>query len=423
MKDSRETIQVAVVGTGFYGSGLIRRLSVIAERTGELRCVLAANRTLPRAVAALVAAGHEHRDIAICETPAQAERAVAAGRPVATSDLELAAEVGPIDAVVEATGDVEVGARIAQRVLEAGKHVTAANVETQATVGGALARLAQRHGVVYTDCHGDEPGIARRLWHRCETMGLNPVLAGNCKGVLKRYATPRTQAAYAREHGLTPRMATAAADGTKLAFEMTTLANAIGAAPAIDGMVGVTTTHETLLEDLAAAGLLERAVDRPVVDYVFGLSNGVFVVLHEPDPVTRREFRYLKLGDGPFYLLHERDVLIHYDAPATILEAVRHGTATIAPRDEWTADAIAYAKRNLHPGELLEGMGSDATYALVVEAERARSRDLLPMGLAENARLVAAVEKDAPVRYADVELPESVAVALRREQDAALHLI
>src|SRR5262249_52614716 len=142
----------------------------------------------------------------------EAEAALERGTYVATTDLLLPTRLRGIDVVAEATGDVLVGAEVALAAIDGGKHVVAANPEAQATIGPILGVLAREAGVVYTDVDGDGPGLLKALVDACGAMGLDVVLAGNCKGVLKRYAPPEPRAAFAAEYPLNPWIATAAAD-------------------------------------------------------------------------------------------------------------------------------------------------------------------------------------------------------------------
>lgn len=406
-------IRLAVVGTGYFGAGLLRRSARIR---GLAPCV-AANRTLERAVAALGAAGFDPATIQVCADPDQAQRAIEAGGAVATSDLLLPARIPAVDVIMEATGDVLVGTTVALAAIEGRKHLVAANPETQATVGPILQTLAAEAGVVYSDVDGDEPGILKNLWDYCVGLGFQPVVAGNCKGVLKRYATPATQAAYAEAHGLKPWIASAAADGTKLCLELCTVANATGHTPAVPGMVGVQTSLDTLIDDFAEQGLLDQG---PLVDYTLGIPNGVFVVVRgDDDPQLPADFRYLKLGDGPHYLLHRPHVLVHYEAPLAAAEAVLYGAATVAPCGAPVAEVAAYAKRDLPADHPLDGIGGFDCYGLIVRADHARRDALLPIGLAASARLTRPIPKDSPIPLSAVDFPEDNPVlALRRQQDA-----
>ena len=405
-------VRIAVVGTGYFGAGLIRRLA----RVEGLLPAMAANRTLERAVAALRSIGLDDSAICICSDPETARKALEDGRYVATSSLHLPANTAGLDVVMECTGDVLVGTEVAYQAIELRKHVVAANPETQATVGPILKSLADRAGVVYSDVDGDQPGILKNLYDYCAGLGLTPIVAGNCKGVLKRYATPATQAAFAETHGLKPWIASAAADGTKLNIEMAVVANATGMVPARPGMVGPQTSLETVLSDLERLELLSGS---PLVEYTLGIPNGVFVVVHSTDPEVQRDFRYLKMGDGPYYLFYRPHVLIHYEAPLSAAEAALYGTATIAPAGPPVSDVATFAKQDLKAGERLDGIGGFHCYGLIVTNEQSRRERLLPIGLASFARLTRDVAKDQPISYDAVALEEeNLVMRLRAEQDA-----
>src|SRR6516165_2323777 len=138
-------VRVAVVGTGFVGSGLIRR---IAKIPGLVPAV-AANRTLERAVHALSSAGVDRALIRVCDEPAAAQAALEQGCSVATSTLHLPVFLDGVDVVMEATGDVLVGTEMALAAIQHRKHIVAANPEVQATVGPMLRSLADEANVVY----------------------------------------------------------------------------------------------------------------------------------------------------------------------------------------------------------------------------------------------------------------------------------
>ncbi|MBI4600427.1 MAG: NAD(P)-dependent oxidoreductase [Planctomycetes bacterium] len=402
-------LNVAVVGAGFLGGGLVHALS----RIQGMRPALVANRTPERAESVLRAAGADPARIVRCDDPDAAERAIAAGQWVVTRDVELFAGVPSIDAVMEATGTMQVGTDVALAGFRARKHVIEANPEVQVTLGACLKPLADEAGVVYSDIDGDQPGIIMNLHGYCRGLGLEPVVAGNCKGVMKRYATPSTQAAFAAAAGISPWIATAAADGTKLNLEMALVANATGMRPARTGMAGVETGLEALLESFSRHGLLEAG---PIVEYTLGIPSGVFVIARSGDPHLRKELRYLKMGDGPEYLFYRPYVLCAFEAPLTAAEAVLYGTATAAPAGDPVADVATFAKRDLRAGEPLEGIGGAKHYGLIMAVEALREENALPVGLAEYATVARDVLRDGLIRYDDVVLDEApIAVRLRRE--------
>jgi predicted homoserine dehydrogenase-like protein len=178
-------------------------------------------------------------------------------------------------------------------------------------------------------------------------------------------------------------------------------------------MHGPATDLEHVVSEYELLSLLDGG---HYVDYVLG-GRGVFVIVHSEDPLVRSDFSYLKLGDGPFYVLHRPEVLVHYAAPRSIRRAAE-GQATVAPRGAPIAETIAFAKRDLVAGQRLDGVGGFDTYGLIVPATDATRNSLLPVGLAQYARTCHPIFKDQPIRYADIQLEEdNLAIAMRREQD------
>jgi predicted homoserine dehydrogenase-like protein len=407
-------LNVAVIGAGFLGGGLIHQLSKIRG----MRPALVANRTPERAEAALRGAGVDPGKIVRSDDPDVARRALDDGFRVVTRSYELPALVPQVDVIMEATGTLHIGTRVALNAIEGRKHIVEANPEVQVTLGYLLKEKADEAGVVYSDIDGDQPGIIMNLWGYTGGLGLTPMVAGNCKGVMKRYATPGTQEAFANNAGISPWIATAAADGTKLNLEMAIVANATGMGLAKTGMVGVETTLERCLEDFGAQGLLGGS---PIVDYTLGIPSGVFVIARSEDPHLRKEFRYLKMGDGPDYLFYRPYVLCQFEAPLTAAEAVLYGTATLTPQGRPAADVGTFAKRDLRAGERLEGIGGEKHYGLIVESDALAREKVLPIGVAEYAELRRDIRKDSPIRVDDVVLDEdSLVVRLRLEQEQKL---
>jgi predicted homoserine dehydrogenase-like protein len=81
-------------------------------------------------------------------------------------------------------------------------------------------------------------------------------------------------------------------------------------------------------------------------------------------------------------------------------------------------EVATIAKRDLEAGEELDGIGGYTCYGLIDNVEDARRDDVLPIGLAAEARLTRAVAKDRVVTNADVTLPEGRLVDRLRAQQA-----
>lgn len=128
---------------------------------------------------------------------------------------------------------------------------------------------------------------------------------------------------------------------------------------------------------------------------------------------------YGKLGKGPLYSLYVPYHLTVFEAPLTAARAVLFDDAAIAPQGAPKVDVVTTAKTDLQQGEVLDGLGGYMTYGLCETYTATRKEDLLPIGLAEGAKLTRNIAKDTVLTYSDVELPQgSLACALRAEQDA-----
>jgi predicted homoserine dehydrogenase-like protein len=78
---------------------------------------------------------------------------------------------------------------------------------------------------------------------------------------------------------------------------------------------------------------------------------------------------------------------------------------------------IAAAKVGLEPGDELDRIGGYLTYGLAENSGVARAENLLPLGLAEGARVLRRIDRDDVLTLDDVELPEGrLADRLWREQ-------
>lgn len=409
--DDGNPIKVGLVGAGFMGRGI--SLQILGSMIG-MDVVAISNRTLAEAERAYIEAGID--DAEHVKRQDELDRAIAEGRRVFTDDPFLLCRAADIDAILEATGEVEFGARVVMAALEQTKHVILVNAELDATVGPILKTYADRNGVVLTNADGDEPGVTMNLFRFVRAIGYRPVMAGNVKGFLDHHRTPETQRAFATQHGQRTKMVTAFADGTKLAMEAAVLANGTGLQIGTRGMNGHRCAHvREVLNLYTADALLERGL----VDYLLGAEpgSGGFVVGYNDHPEKRKYMEYFKMGEGPLYLFYRPFHLTHLEAPLSIARAVLFNDATIAPCGAPVADVLAVAKRDLAVGDELDGIGGFTCYGVIEDAHVTARESLLPMGLADGCRLVRDVAADQPITYADVALPSGrFADKLRTEQ-------
>lgn len=410
-----QPIRVGLVGAGQMGEGLVCQM----EMMRGMKAFAVADIAPGRAAAAYREAGVSEDSIVETNDSGLAAQAIVEGRRVASTEPSLPSRLTPIDIVVEATGVPEAGARVGLNTILNGKHMVQMNVETDATVGYILRRMARSAGVVYTLTAGDEPGATMELYEFAHSLGFNVVCVGKGKNnPLDLRATPETMAEQANRQEMNPKMLASFVDGTKTMVEMTSLGNATGFVPDVRGMHGPEASPHTLARvfiPTSDGGILNQT---QVVEYARGVAPGVFVVFTTQQPKVAKDLRYLKLGDGPYWALYRPYHLANLETPISIARAVLKGETTIATDRFPIVEAITMAKRDLRAGEKIDSLGGFTVYGSIEKAAVARSEDLLPLGLAPGCTLLNDVARGAAIRYADVELDPSLTIVhLRRLQD------
>src|SRR5918996_382211 len=91
-------VNVAVVGVGFMGRGLVYQLGVVPG----MRAAIVVNRTAENGVRAFELAGFGPESVVVTEDPELATSAIADGRPTVVPFPELLGDIHPVDVVVEA---------------------------------------------------------------------------------------------------------------------------------------------------------------------------------------------------------------------------------------------------------------------------------------------------------------------------------
>ncbi len=409
--DSDRPIRVGLVGAGYSGKRIAYQLS---NFIAGMEVVAIANRTIDNARQAYEYAGI--RDVDTVSDPGTLDGRIADGKSSITDSVEVVTQAENVDVVVDATGSVAFGAEVAKSAIENGKHLVLMNVELDATVGPYLKKLAEDRGLVYSNVDGDEPGVAMNMIRFVRSIGLQPVLAGNLKGLYDPYRNPETQQAFAAAHNQKPETMAHFADGTKLSMELTVLGNGAGFGVGKRGMYGPALDH---VND-SAAYYADKIIEGGMVDFLVGAapSNGAFVLGHSTDPMHKDFLKYLKMGDGPYYTFYTPFHLPQLEIPNTIARAALFGDATVAPLGAPTCDSIAIAKKDLQPGDKIDCLGGFATYALIENYGQSVADGCLPMGVGDGCIVQSAIAKDQPIRYDDVELPEGRLIdEMRLEQN------
>jgi predicted homoserine dehydrogenase-like protein len=411
--EQNRSIGVGIVGAGFMCQGLTNQ---IVNSTPGMRVVAISNRRPERAVAVFKYAGCE--DIVVAESQLKFDNAAARVRPVATADPMFLARSPHIDVLVDVTGSVEYGAHV---VLEAFKHrkdVVLMNAELDGTIGPILQTYADQHGVIMTGCEGDEPGVQMNLYRWVKGLGLTPRLMGNVKGLQDAYRNPTTQQGFAERWGQNAAMVTSFADGSKISFEQSVVANATGFKVRSRGMSrGLQYTGDVLkIGELYDVEELRRLGG--AVDYVVGTPlTKVYCLAEHPDPKQQHYLNLYKMGSGPLYSFFVPYHLVHFEVPNAIARAVLFRDPTSKPLGGPVVEVCAVAKQDLRAGEVLDDYGMYMTYGEAVNVDEMSAGCYLPEGLVQGCRLKRHIAKDAVITYDDVVLPAGrLADRLRGEQ-------
>jgi predicted homoserine dehydrogenase-like protein len=304
-----------------------------------------------------------------------------------------------------------------------------------------LQKKAEQSGRVYSMAYGDQPALIAEQIDWARAVGLEVVCAG--KGTRFQpeyhYSTPQTvwgHYGFSEERvasgDYNAKMFNSFLDGTKSAIEMCAVANGNGLVPQRCGLQFPPVSVDDLpqvLKPRAAGGILECSGTVEVVasenrdrsPVPRDLRWGVYVVFRAPTEYVKRCFSEYGLrtdASGEFAALYRPYHLIGLELGISVASAALRGEPTGSSR-EFIADVGATAKKDLKPGDMLDGEGGYTVYGRLVDAQESLRRGVFPMGLANQVKLVRPVSKDALVTYADVAIDENLfSFKLRRAMEA-----
>ena len=383
IEDRNENVKVGLVGAGQMGQGIIAQVSRMYGV--ELVCIIDRNQ--------------KQLDIAANRYKKLKDNSLLCSDSIAALDnVEL-------DIVIEATGTPAAGALVAKNVLNRGINLILLNVETEATIGLALRKEAEKNGAIVTVADGDEPVAALDLYDFATELSFEVISIGKGKNnPFNRFATPSSLTKEASLKQMNPKMLTSFVDGTKTMVEMTALANFLDFNIDIDGMHGIEATYENINQYYIPkqhGGLLDNS---QVVDFAFGIAPGVFVVIHSEDDYVNYEMEYLKMGKGPYWTLARPYHLTSLEIPRTIRHIMLDKYSKLSAQS-WNVEVVAYAKQDIEPGTNLGSIGGDYIYGTAQKT--ASSKGLLPIGIAEDNIATKSIEKGNPISIGDVDAQDN----------------
>lgn len=312
------------------------------------------------------------------------------------------------DVIYECSGDPIHATEVIFQAVKANKPVITTNSEFHVTTGSYFVN----QGLI-TEAEGDQPGALAVLHERALEMGFKPVAYVNMKGFLDHCPMPENMHYWSEKNGISLNSVTSFTDGTKIQIEQALIANKYQATFIVPGMLGLCESNlSTAAEKFAE---ISKKIKKPVSDYILfpGAPHGVFLVAehHHVDP---KMMNYIKLGEGPYYLLHQNEILLHLEVPRTIKRLVLEKNILLDNSALPTINVVGVAKCKLSKHYKIErSIGGFDVRGIGVKI--VDYPDAVPIGLLSGARLKRVIEPEEILTFDDVELPETLAFKLWNE--------
>ncbi len=411
LRELDEPIRIGMIGSGIFGSQLIHTI----EATSGMETSVVAEIDEEKATDTLIRAGVAESAIELVDDTSEINATFGTDRRAVTrnSDALIDADV---DIVVEATGNPNVAALHGFKTLLSGTHLLNVSIEADTVCGPLLAALAEKNDVVYSLAAGDQPGKIATLAEWAESTGFEIVSAGIVKsGDPDPYGTPDDSierhgyiTSFGKNIDPDPRMYNTFLDGTKLAVESVAAANALGFGIDTTGMHHPTVTTDEIpdtLREESSGGVLGRG---GVIDTVTASDRNmtVFVVTKTESEQLQKYYtqrpNVITSDDGSHQLFYSP---YHFapETTRTIASVVLSNEPTGTPIGHH-ADVVAAAKRDLKPGEEIDGSGGYTIYGVAEDASRANAKGYVPYELLEGAEVRNPIDRDQIITADDVSI-------------------
>ena len=411
-------VRIGLIGAGKFGSMYL----AMVPRTPGVQLVAIADLSPDGARRNLARVGWE----AERAQAASIDEAAKTGGTHIGDDWEALVRHPAIDIVVECTGHPIAAVDHCLEAFRHGKHVVNVTVEADAFCGPLLARKAAEAGVIYSLAFGDQPALICDLVDWARTCGFPVVAAGRGHKWLPHFSesTPETvwgnyglTPEQAARGGLNPKMFNSFLDGSKPSIESTAVSNATGLSVPSNGLLYPPASVEDIpyvTRPVAEGGVLEKKgmvevissleTDGRVIPY--DIRMGVWVTVEAETDYVKNCFEEDNAHTDPsgrYFTLYKRWHLIGLEVGVSVASVALRGEPT-GVATGWNADVVATAKRDLQPGELLDGEGGYTVWGKLLPATKSLDLGGLPLGLAHDIKVVRPVKKGQSLSWADVAM-------------------
>ncbi|MFM8244992.1 MAG: NAD(P)H-dependent oxidoreductase [Candidatus Fonsibacter sp.] len=329
-----------------------------------------------------------------------------------------------IDIFIEATGDPIIGTEHAVKIIKNKKNIIMVNVEADVVCGKYLSDLAKKNNVVYSMAYGDQPSLIMELIEWAKLNGFKVVSAG--KGTKYHpsfeYSTPDTvwknygmTDAQAKKAGMNPKMFNSFTTGDKSSIEMAAVSNASGLKCPKNGLtyppVGVYEIANKVkpkskggVTDFEGQVEVISSIDRKKKNIPNDLRWGVYIVIKAQNSYAKacfKEYGMVTDTSGNYSALWRPYHYIGLELAQSIYSIALEKKAT-GQTKFFNADVASIAKKNIKPGEILDGEGGFFARGRLVPAKKSITEKLLPLGLSGGCIVIKNIKKDNPIKLSDV---------------------
>ena len=428
--EQNKPVRVGLIGAGKFGSMYLSQV----PQTPGVSVAGVVDLSPSRARSNLLKVGWSESNI----SSTSLDDAIRDGTTYVSDDWEGLVKHPAIDVVVESTGSPPEAVEHILASFANGKHVVNVTVEADAFCGPLLAQRATSAGVVYSLAFGDQPALICDLVDWARTCGFPVVAAGRGHKWLPHFSesTPETVWEHygltpeqAQRGGLNPKMFNSFLDGSKPAIESTAVANATGLTVPSDGLLyppGSIADIPSITRPRNEGGVLEKKgmvevisslqPDGTPIDY--DIRMGVWVTVEAETEYIKNCFEEYNAHTDPsgkYFTLYKRWHLIGLEVGMSVASVALRQEATGVAQN-WVADVASTAKRDLHPGDTLDGEGGYTVWGKLLPASTSLKKGAVPLGLAHQVKVLRDVSKGSVVTWNDVSMDTSTrAYAFRKE--------
>ncbi len=430
---NHQSIKVGLIGAGKFGSMYLSQI----PNTPGVHLVGIADLSPSSAKKNLSRVGWKDEQ----SNAPSLDQAIKTGQTHISENWEALVSHPTIDVIVECTGHPIAAVDHCLLAFKNGKHVVNVTVEADAFCGPLLAQKALEAGVVYSLAFGDQPALICDLVDWARTCGFPVVAAGRGHKWLPHFSesTPETvwgnyglTPEQAERGGLNPKMFNSFLDGSKPSIESTAVANATGLEVPSNGLLYPPASVEDIpyvTRPISEGGVLEKKGMVEVISSLeangrkipYDIRMGVWVTVEaETDYIKNcfEEYNAHTDPSGRYFTLYKRWHLIGLEVGMSVASVALRKEATGVAHC-WNADVVATAKRDLKPGEILDGEGGYTVWGKLLPAQKSVAMGGLPLGLAHDIKVIRPVKKGQSLSWDDVAVDTSThAYKIRQELES-----